>query len=365
VNGALYGITNLSRLTVGTNANSGLLVVDGFGNQTLYTTNGVLVQVFDQNTNTFFSLHGTNRQINVRGLIQFPTNGLSVGGITDVGAGNINASNTISGLVFTNRQFAAIGVATNDANGKMYTTPTLPFTLTSGSSANLAGALTDETGSPGLAVFSGNPTITNATIKGNNNGTNALYVDASGVIVSNNLVQTLIATNGVLYSGGIASVANEINRSMAAIGVVTNDANGKLYTTPTLPSTLVGSGQAVYGGCTTTNEVVSNTFFVPPNSQNGGATSDASGITRCLIPAGGTLANLYVIASANPGAVVNTVTIMTNGVSTGITVTLNNVTSANDTTHTAPVLAGYEVGLKIVQAASSTAVKWGWGFQLK
>lgn len=331
VNGALFGITNLSKLTVGTNANSGLLVIDGNGNITLYSINGSVFQAYDQNTNAFFQLFGTNRQIAVRGLIQFPTNGLPIGWTVDPGAGNLNASNTVSALGITNRQFAAVGVVTNDANGKEYTTPTLQNALLANSTIGVGGTANQITSSSATPALGGST--------------------------------TLALANPMIAPGPI-SASQVTNSGFSAIGVVTNDANGKLYTTPTLPSTLLGSGQAVYGGNTYTNEVISQTFFQAPNSSGGAAISDTTGITRCVLPAAGTLCNLYVIASGNPGSVANTVTVMTNGVTTGITVTLNNVTSANDTTHLVAVLAGTEVGIKIVTGAG-TAVKWGWGFQLK
>ena len=45
----------------------------------------------------------------------------------------------VSGNIITNRDFAAIGIVTNDANGKLYTTPTLPNALLANSSATIAG----------------------------------------------------------------------------------------------------------------------------------------------------------------------------------------------------------------------------------
>lgn len=252
INGAGFGLTNLSKLSVGTDANRGLMVVDSKGNITVYNTNGVCWQAYDLNTNVFFSVNGTNQGVTVRGLFQMPTNGLPIGLTSDPGAGNLYASNAVSALTVTNRGFTAIGV-------------------------------------------------------------------------------------------------------------MTNDANGKTYTTPTLPSTLLGSGWAVVAGNSGNVNVPVNSsaWYHPFNTATNITTSDASGITRMIIPANCTLANFYAIASSNPGAVANTVNWYTNGVLME-TLTLNNVTSANDTTHSYPVLGGWELGVKVVSASSGTAVKWSW-----
>jgi hypothetical protein len=109
---------------------------------------------------------------------------------------------------------------------------------------------------------------------------------------------------------------------------------------------------------------ISTTSFYGPDA-NGITnifTTDTSTVTRSIMPDKVKLSHLYVVASGNPGAVVNSVTVMTNGVASSITCTLNNVTTGNDATHSDTVIAGTEVGVKIITGAGS-AVKWSWGFQ--
>jgi hypothetical protein len=91
-------------------------------------------------------------------------------------------------------------------------------------SSALAAALTDETGA-GLAVFSGAPTLTNTTTKGNGAGTNALYVDQTQLVYSNNINQ-VIASNGTLYASGPATFNGETNRSLSVSQFIATDSHG-------------------------------------------------------------------------------------------------------------------------------------------
>ena len=145
--------------------------------------------------------------------------------------------------------------------------------------------------------------------------------------------------------------------------------NGVPFVTASGPTGILTTNvvgiKGIYGGSSGPITLpISGTYFMAPNNDFTNAAADTSGATRSTIPCDGTLTSLFVTTSASPGAVANTVTIMTNGVSTGIVATLNAVTSANDTTHQVAVLAGTEVGVKVVTGAG-TAVRWGWGFQLR
>ena len=170
--------------------------------------------------------------------------------------------------------------------------------------------------------------FTNDTSKG------FIYAVPGGIIISNNT--GFIDGQGVFITNGVVA-ANKFT----------------------------GPGLNVFGGSSGPITLpISGSYFFAPNNDFTNAAADTSGVTRLTSPAAGTLANLYVTASANPGAVVNSVTIFTNGVATSVTVTLNNVTTANDVTHQVAVLAGTEIGIKIITGAG-TAVRWGWGFQLR
>ena len=64
---------------------------------------------------------------------------------------------------------------------------------------------------------------------------------ATAQALYNNPATTLSLPNPTIAPGPF-SASQETNRSFAAIGVITNDANGKTYTTPTLPLTLLSAG---------------------------------------------------------------------------------------------------------------------------
>jgi hypothetical protein len=53
---------------------------------------------------------------------------------------------------------------------------------------------------------------------------------------------------------------------------------------------------------------------------------------------------------------------MTNGTPSSITVNITSG-SGHDTTHGVTIVAGTEIGVKIVTATSSTAVSWEWSFE--
>jgi hypothetical protein len=276
-------------------------------------------------------------------VISFITQGGAIGTITNLQISPTNITIPVGTILLdktaatfagiTNTPFNAVGWVTNDANGKLYTSADVPNAALHNSTIGISGTANQITSSTATPALGGSTTLSIPSV--------------------------------FTAPGTIAAVTGFTNQGWSTPGVMTNDDKGKFFSTATLPSTLITSGLAVYGGSSGPITLpVSGTYWMAPNNSFTNAAADASGVTRCTIPAAGTLANLYVTASANPGAVANTVTIMTNGVSTGITCTLNNVTTGNDTTHAVAVLAGTEVGIKVVTLAG-TAVKWNWGFQLK
>jgi len=238
----------------------------------------------------------------------------------------------------TNTGFAASGVVTNDANGKTYTTPTLQNALLANSSLTVAGTANQ------VSVSGGGPVALGGTV-------------------------TLSLPSPTVYPGAI-SATGITNTAFTTVGVVTNDASGKMYTAPKLPTTLVGTGNGVLSivagnGGNSTLPISASYFFNPQNTSTNTQASDLTAFTRMLLPVNCTVGNLRVLCSVNPGAVANTVTIFTNGVASGVSVAMNNVTSGSDTTHSYPLLAGWEVGIKIVTAGSGTAVRWSWAFTLQ
>jgi hypothetical protein len=76
-----------------------------------------------------------------------------------------------------------------------------------------------------------------------------------------------------------------------------------------------------------------------------------------------TLTNLYVVISGAVNASSSTLTILTNGVATPISVSFTLLqTAGNDTTHSVTVPAGTEIGVNIT-TGTGTAAKWSWSFE--
>lgn len=106
----------------------------------------------------------------------------SFGDGTHVAAITVNGKGLITAVTSTTITGAAPSGSAGGVLGGTYPNPTLG----SFSSSDLATALTDETGA-GLSVFTGSPTETNTTIKGNVQGTNALSVTVNRVDITNAL----------------------------------------------------------------------------------------------------------------------------------------------------------------------------------
>lgn len=54
---------------------------------------------------------------------------------------------------------------------------------------------------------------------------------------------------------------------------------------------------------------------------------------------------------------------MTNGTASSLVATATAATTGNDTSHTATIVAGVEVGIKLFTSSSGTPVKTSWGFE--
>ncbi len=108
------------------------------------------------------------------------------------------------------------------------------------------------------------------------------------------------------------------------------------------------------------------TVFAPASGSFTMVTPDASGGTRSVVSRAATIKNLYIVASAaNGSAKTNTYTVMKNGTAQTVTCNIVNVTTCNDTSNSFTVVAGDEIGIKLVTAASSTLVKHSWSMELQ
>lgn len=193
------------------------------------------------------------------------------------GTGNATLSGILTANGFTDLNFAANGVVTNDSTGLLHTTPTLPVGLVSGISI----------GASGPAGFTWSAPVT---------GSGTLTATTPGLVLTNGESQATTFSNNVAIDATHALYTS----NMTAVGVVTNDANGKHLTTPTLPNSLLANSSVTVNG--TANHITTTSASIP---LGGSATLDV-GSSVALRDAN----NAFTTASSNYVAM--TVTTSTN-----------------------------------------------------
>jgi hypothetical protein len=165
-------------------------------------------------------------------------------------------------------------------------------------------------------------------------------------------------------------------------GGSTNYMNVQQYEAPTAGSLTLASGITTSaGGINLQNDsglhwsgnsgntalaAATTYFFAPNNSSSTLPTTDVSGGTRATVSRATTLRNLYVTQNAASGSGKNyTYTVTTNGTACSITVAVNGVsaTTGSDTTHREMILAGTEVGIKIVTDSGAATDKVSWSLE--
>lgn len=166
-------------------------------------------------------------------------------------------------------------------------------------------------------------------------------------------------TNSTENTGKIGYGANamtiDASGNLAAVGTISGNGTG-VTNAPCL------SWSGTSGNIT----LPAGTYFLPPNNTASNCvafTSDATAGTRSPTTRQVSLRNLYVVCGDPGVGHTVTVTIMTNGVATDIVATASHTTTANDTTHFRPIIAGVEVGIRVVLDASATAAKVAWSFE--
>jgi hypothetical protein len=169
---------------------------------------------------------------------------------------------------------------------------------------------------------------------------------------------TLAAGNaGNLNSGTLLAA-----RMPALTGDVTTSAGAVATTLQVFPRVWAGnSANSLLGAGVTV-------FFAPNgNGQTNLQTSDVSTFTRNVVTRTTTLQNLYIILSAAPGASrVCTVTVMTNGVASSVVATASAAgTTGNSGALSDTIVAGVEVGIRVVTVASATSTKITWSLEGK
>lgn len=207
-------------------------------------------------------------------------------------------------------------------------------------------------------------TATNAFIGGG--GTNSVSGNMSSVVAGENNNVTgsnSMAVGSSLTISGNDSVVVGIgahNLTMGPLGTTNTDGyygpNGQVVVTAWAGNT---GGQAIPASTTCF-------YAANGNSATNIATADVSGFTRNVVTRTVTLGNLYVVRLTAGGVGHSTtVTIRTNGVDSNIVATLNNSQTGNDTAHNVTILAGTEVGIKIITPASDTPSNHSWSFEAR
>jgi hypothetical protein len=128
------------------------------------------------------------------------------------------------------------------------------------------------------------------------------------------------------------------------------------------------SPYTVFTGNTGNGTVVANVtnYLCLENTYTNLNTADVSGGTRTVVPRTVVLTNLYVIASTQQGSGKTiSFAILTNGVPCSLAVNITNGTVGSDTTHSDTVLAGSQIGLRIISTNGLTAAKYAWGLEAR
>jgi len=212
-------------------------------------------------------------------------------------------------------------------------------------------------------------TVTNVvqSVGGGISATTATNI-ANSIVQSatNNLVGTV---NNIVQSStnGLASI-NYVNA--ATNGLVTASITNGLATTNFVLASQLAPAVIWSGVSGNTLAANSTHYAIPNNSTSMTATGQTNGVTSIPVTESITLNNLYVVTSGTVGSGsshTSTLTIMTNGVATPITVNITGTTqtTGNDTTDSVTVPAGTTIGVRVVTgtSGSTTAVYWSWGFE--
>jgi hypothetical protein len=224
-----------------------------------------------------------------------------------------------------------------------------------------------------------NNIVASITITTNGLATTNYVNAATNGFVTAGITNGLATTNFVLAQGYVTSVTtnslattNYVNA--ATNGFVTAAVTNGLATTNFVTAQGYVKVKTVWAGSSGNATLANNTtYYLQPNNSfqiPGGPAGNAftmytSAGSSTPIPESMTLTNLYVIVSASPGgANTESLTVLSNGVATTLTVSISgSSTAANDTTHSVTLPAGTQIGVKIVINGMATAADWAWSFE--
>jgi hypothetical protein len=259
----------------------------------------------------------------------------------------------------------------------------------------------------GLATISYVNTATNGLVTAavTNGLATTNFVTSQGFVTSaatNGLVTASI-TNGLATTNFVTSqgyVTTTVTNGLATVGYVNFGTNfvgtNDLAQLNSASNVLAGKIISITNGLATTNFITSQgyvniktvwagilayqtvngnqTYYGSPNNSAANAVSSyAEGATSVPVPEGMTLTNLYVIIGTAAGgtgaAYTSTVTILSNGVASPLTVTISGTGTTrtartfSNTMNSVTVPAGTEIGVKVVTGSSAANSYYAWSFE--
>lgn len=111
--------------------------------------------------------------------------------------------------------------------------------------------------------------------------------------------------------------------------------------------------------------IASTNYFPPHNSATNLITVEAAGATRVPVTRAFVLQRLFVVWTPAPGSgKTNFLTVLTNGVASPLAVQIiGTATNANDVTDAVTLVAGDQVGVRLVTQSLATPGKASWSFE--
>jgi len=220
------------------------------------------------------------------------------------------------------------------------------------------------------------------------NGTANYISGATSLSVADNLLDAQVKQNADDIASSVTDLTSEVTGVLPIANGGTNNGSlpvtngGVIYTDgANLENTGIGlPGEVLisHGAGAPTWENQSTGFTGNSRQALGPNATRYAPITGTIIPTSpqttacrnivwrsGTIKNLYVEVSGNPGLANSVITILRNGVATvpALDVTLNGATSGQDLSDSFTVSAGDEISVRIVTAGGANSVYWSWAVE--
>lgn len=252
---------------------------------------------------------------------------------------NENGDTMAGALDMNNNTISNIGAAGTDFSGTGGLTLADALTV-SANGASVAGGLNNNNGGiTNSGAIAGATTITaSGAIQGGS------ITDGTATLSGGNLtgVGTNITASGALTvaSGGASGLTLDSASGTVGIGAGDTLSIGSGQTLDVTGATITGATAKAYYTFGSISVPTNGNYFIP------GSGNSVQNEIFIPIPTSGTVTKMYVYARvASGGGITDTYTLRNNGVASGMSVTLANVTSGNDTSNTFSVNNGDRLSL--------------------